>query len=161
VEGADNEGPPTPDPERVAALYAPQFEACERLVRTSWKNRPDGVTVDGPEDVRIVCSQQLGRATQTYLAVIRLCRAGLPEQALMLCRSLYEDLIATHWALLDENRAKVVDRVKRQERHWDELYERKVIGFTGEAPSKDALTEDEWDELDSEFAGGRRVGLVD
>jgi hypothetical protein len=73
----------------------------------------------------------------------------------MLCRSLYEDLVATQWALLPENRLTVIERVIRQERHWDELYEQAVDKVLGREPAPDELSEEVWKELHSEFEGGR------
>ena len=134
-------------------MYAPQIEACDRLLDAAWGNRPDGVEIAGPTDVRIVYIHQFGRATQSYRAATLLSREGLVYQALMICRSLYEDTIATLWALLPENRDTVMGRVSRQERHWDEMYLRKIDQATGRS-RRDAPTDDEWNELEREFSGG-------
>jgi hypothetical protein len=39
----------------------------------------------------------LFRSMKTYCAVLVLCESGFGEQAGMLCRSLFEDLLVTHW----------------------------------------------------------------
>src|SRR5262249_16086592 len=88
---------------------------------------------------------------------LALCRCGLPDQAQMICRSLYEDVIATHWARLAENRDFVVERVTRQERHWDERFDRALVGRgTTRSPSPNPVSAAEWDRLNKEFGGGTR-----
>jgi len=149
---------PAADPDKIRALYAPQLEGAESLLETIWSNRPDGVEIADDGGAQIVLVHLFGRATQSYRAVLSLCEAGLPDQALMICRSLYEDMIATHWARLEENRDGLVAKVVRQERHWDERQDRITVGRGGVvAPSaEEPMSEDEWNRLDAEFSGGTK-----
>src|SRR5690349_11586631 len=58
------------------------------------------------------------RSMKTYRAVLVLCDSGFGEQAGMLCRSLFEDLLVTHWmkrtgdAELDRRFEEHADRVR-------------------------------------------------
>jgi hypothetical protein len=45
------------------------------------------------------------RAAKTYAAALRLAEAGYGEQALMLARSLFEDMVDMHWIQLDPAQA--------------------------------------------------------
>jgi hypothetical protein len=146
---------PAADPATTTRLYAPQFEAAEALLGTVWESRPEGVEIDGIGDVRILLLHVFGRGTQSYQGVLALCRAGLPDQAYMICRSLYEDMIASYWARLDQNRDGLVERVLRQEKHWDERQDRAFRSLGTQVPD-DPMSEEEWNRLQDEFSGGTK-----
>jgi hypothetical protein len=158
VTQAPVEAVPAADPERIRRLYAPQFEAADALLDTVWTHLPEGFDHDDGNDVWLLLLHLLGRATQSYRAVLSLCGLGLPDQAYMICRSLYEDMIATHWARLEGNRGGLFEKVVRQERHWDERRDRvlREYGTRVERPGEGPMREEEWNELDEEFSGGTK-----
>src|SRR5690242_3119873 len=110
---APTEAVPGADPEKIRRLYAPQLEAADALLSTIWSGRPEGVEIKNARSAHVVLPL-FGRATQSYRAVLSLCVAGLPDQAYMICRSLYEDMIAMYWARLEENRDGLAEKVLRQ-----------------------------------------------
>lgn len=146
-------GPPTPSRSDLERRFAPQFEACDDLLAAVWTDRP--TALDRLEGYVAVLLQTLGRAITTYRAVLVTCRAGLPDQGLMLSRSLYEDLIAAHWAALPSNREIVWRRLVQQEQHTDDAWDQLTHEFWG-TKGRVHLSEEERAELDTLFAGGTK-----
>jgi hypothetical protein len=125
------------------------------LLKAAWVNRPNGFPMK-EADYRLVLIQIFGRTFSTFRSVVSLLRDGLPLQALMLCRSLYEDLIAAHWCSLPQNQEEAFGRVVRQERHSREHYLRAASGGYGLSIPESRMSEKEWKELNAEFSGGRK-----
>ena len=50
------------------------------------------------------------RSLKTFNAVLRLCDAGFGEQAAMLSRASFEDMVVAHWADEHPDEATRVDR---------------------------------------------------
>jgi hypothetical protein len=146
---------PAPSTERLARQFAPQFEACDRVLDVVWRDRPTAVRRVDHEPYQVVLLLVLGRAISTYRAVLLLCRQGLPTQGLMLCRSLYEDLIAAYWTVLPENREIALERVQMHERHHALLMDDVRADF-GSSHSAARNEDDERASLDELFAGGTK-----
>jgi len=74
---------------------AAELDTCQRLLARV----PPALETDDPGRVQsltlllVFCY----RAKKTYQAVLILCQRGLGDQALMLCRSLFEDMVDAHW----------------------------------------------------------------
>jgi SEC-C motif/Family of unknown function (DUF5677) len=148
---------PRPSSEMLAREWAPQFERCAVLLEVVWQNRPYPISRSktGTDDqlYKVVLVHVLGRAIRTYRAILTLCHAGQPAEALMLCRSLLEDVVATHWAALPENRQLVIDKIIRQEQFYDE--KRSIVSAeVHNRPYKREVPEDEYAALREEFRGG-------
>lgn len=86
------------DPE--AAAY---FRAGEELIVFLHRARPKTMSGDQQPlhwmsgDQQPLLWASLYRSMKTYRATLILCDSGFGEQAGMLCRSLFEDLLVTHW----------------------------------------------------------------
>jgi hypothetical protein len=152
---------PTPRVDKIARDWAPQFEACEQLLAVIWDARPaaipltDLVMADGQRtNVGLVLLHLLGRALTSFQATLTLCRNGFPTHALMLCRSLFEDVIAAHWAAMPAHRDEVPARAERQEKLNDELEARARATFLQQEYAS-PLPPDEFAALMKEFRGGR------
>ncbi len=97
------------------------------------------------------------RSTRTYEGVVRyLGECGFGEQGLMLCRSLWEDMVDAHWVALNEDLA-----VERLQQH--DLYSRFLRAevqrkypemFDDQQPPKVRLTNEQHKELRKLFRGG-------
>jgi hypothetical protein len=72
-----------------------RIEACERLVELTPESL-DTSDLKKVEHLTVVLSL-FYRAKTTYEAILSLCRSGFGQQALMLCRSLFEDMVDAHW----------------------------------------------------------------
>jgi hypothetical protein len=104
--------PPGPDLRRLAQRYAPQFDVCDRLLATVWALQPLQDVEEQP-----ILTLILRRSLAGYEAVLTLCRAGLPVQAMMIGRSLFEDVVAAYWSSLPENRDVALQRLYDQADH--------------------------------------------
>lgn len=82
----------------IEKLYGQQLAACVALrdfifeIARPWCGRPlDPGTEDG------LLAALFARSSNTYWAGFELARIGFGEQALMLNRSLFEDMVDAHW----------------------------------------------------------------
>lgn len=87
----------------IGKIHAKELQAGEDLrdllleaVRP-WGGR--ALDPNRPEDPLLAAL--LSRSATTFWAAIELCRIGFGEQALMLNRSLFEDMVDAHWVTLD------------------------------------------------------------
>lgn len=108
---------------REAKLYA-----CQRVLRfVKWMmdNWPElGRPINPNADV--LMHAVFARSTRTYEAVVKhLGNAGFGEQGIMLCRSLFEDMLDAHWISL--NRDLAIDRIKEHDQ-WCTHLRRNVVG---------------------------------
>src|SRR6266705_2630973 len=101
-----------PKEQRIATTFAPQLELCDRLLDEAWSTRPTRREIDS--EARAVLAAILRRSIDTYDATIRLCRAGFPDQALMLVRSLFEDEVSAFWLCVPEKRDLGLTRLRDQ-----------------------------------------------
>lgn len=80
---------------KIVAQFERQFRACETLLGWARRNRPAGPpTADHQGDLML---RTYARSSKTYSATLRLAALGYGEQACMLSRSLFEDMIVAHW----------------------------------------------------------------
>jgi hypothetical protein len=77
----------------IISDYAESFEACVALDDYARNHRPVESSSQTP-----VHTWTLARSARTYKVVVQLCRLGYGQQASMLNRTLFEDMIYTHWA---------------------------------------------------------------
>jgi Family of unknown function (DUF5677) len=100
------------------------------------------------------------RSAETFKAILFLLECGLPAQASMLARSLFEDLVVGHWLLL--NRGDPHWLVERFFRHRDAiaLYQTKVERATSwvmaDPPPSQAQLASRQSQLFKEFGGEAR-----
>lgn len=90
----------------------PLFDAGEALMVLIHTAKPKWI--EGDKDPLVWGS--IFRSMKTYRAVMILCDAGFGEQAGMLCRTLFEDMLVTHWIARTspaELRVKFVDHADR------------------------------------------------
>lgn len=101
--------------EQVERLHNRQLRACEELlhfvlgVLEPWRGRPLDQAHDG------VMAAIFARSLTTYWAALELGRIGFGEQAAMLNRSLFEDMVDLHWIV--ENPDTAVERYEAHLRH--------------------------------------------
>jgi hypothetical protein len=95
------------DPRIVARDYAPQFEAAIALRNAIWQSLPHR----GGNKFEVVLMNVLGRSIGTYHALLHLLGSGFTDQASMLNRPLFEDMVFGYWIALDRNRASADELV--------------------------------------------------
>jgi hypothetical protein len=117
---------PVPDETSLERRFKAQFEACEQLLTVVWSERPTGSDIR--ERWQVVVASILGRAISTFRATLHLCRVGLPTQAFILVRPLFEDLIACLWA--EAHKDVVVERIESKEAHSLLVEHRVMSGLT-------------------------------
>jgi hypothetical protein len=79
----------------------------------------EGLPACGPGD--ILLQTVLARSTRTYRGIMILANEGLGEQARMLARSLFEDMVDAHWVALNPELA-----VERASQHWRDSQHRRM-----------------------------------
>lgn len=77
----------------IEQQYADSFAACDALEQFAREHRP-------PEGVggTPVLTWTLARSARTFKTIVKLCRMGYGQQASMLNRTLFEDMVYAHWA---------------------------------------------------------------
>ncbi len=92
---------------QLAERYAEQLEACDGLrqfaldIRTPWGGRPLDDDMKH-EAILVVISS---RSLNTFWSAVELARIGFGQQAAMLNRSLFEDMIDAHWVTVEPDLA--------------------------------------------------------
>jgi hypothetical protein len=81
--------------------FEASFEACEALQDFAKAHRPGPVQ----HEARLIVAGTIARSDVTFKCIVKLCRMGYGEQASMLNRTLFEDMISAHWATLFPKRA--------------------------------------------------------
>lgn len=104
---------PEPDRVRLERDYAPQLAYADRLLETVWRARPENHELNDRYAFNMAAI--LGRSMSTFRGVLTLLRTGLPEQAWMLNRSLFEDLVAALWLSIPEKREEALDKIEMQD----------------------------------------------
>src|SRR3712207_2740432 len=91
-----------------------RYHVCERDLRWVAENAA-AWTADQPLDgADLLLLTFFARSTRTFEATTRwLAKRAFGEQALMLNRSLYEDMLGTHWISLNEDLA--VQRIQEHD----------------------------------------------
>ena len=105
--------PPEPEAFGIARRFGLQIEACEELLITGWEHRPPGDAL--VEHYQFILMNIFARSTVTYRAVLSLVRTGYDQQAVMLTRSLFEDVITAYWLALPEHRDEALQRIVAHE----------------------------------------------
>ena len=96
----------------IAHRFAKQFEFCALLRETVLEARPPKrEATDEPRALLLVILQ---RSIDSFDAIVHLCRVGLPVQALMVARSLFEDMVSGFWLTVDERQALALERIRDQ-----------------------------------------------
>jgi hypothetical protein len=107
----------------IRELFGEQLDALEALINFNlevgdpWRGRPLGDEHDpviGERD-QIIAGLQV-RASNTAWAALEMCRIGFGERALMLERSLFEDMADIYW-VAQSVPAEVVERFNAHEEH--------------------------------------------
>lgn len=155
-ELAEHRGQTADEAESLAAApgFAAKFEACRRLRDAAWDARPRLGTRDTSE---AVIRTTFARSLRTFNAVLRLCDAGFGDQAVMLCRSLFEDMVVSYW--LAEN-PQEAHRLDRHHLHQLVLYQEAVAkhGLIANTPVVESLSDEQRAKLASEFRRGLWTG---
>jgi hypothetical protein len=100
----------------------PPLLACVTLIDVM--NATSGFVVDTPLQQLVVST--VARSFSTFTAICGMLFDGLPTQAAMLCRPMFEDLVITHWLVLnDSDPAWLVDRFQRHKEAMA-LYQQKL-----------------------------------
>ncbi len=107
---------PRPDAARLEHRYRPQLEICDRLLGELWTHRPRPRDTNRDEYLALLLAI-LDRTLTTFDGVLALCRAGRPQQALMLDRSLFEDMVAAFWLSAHEPRSEALQLIRDQADH--------------------------------------------
>lgn len=100
---------------QVERFHARQLRACEALLAfvldllQPWRGRALDRSHDG------LMSAVFARSTNTYWAALELARIGFGEQAAMLNRSIFEDMVDLHW--ISENPDPAIERYEQHLHH--------------------------------------------
>ena len=97
--------------EEIQRRYPDQLAACEALRALAEAHRPSGRPT--PDDAGPVILDTFNRSTKTYAASVLLASEGFGEQAGMLNRALFEDMIVAHWI---KNHPASVEKMRRHSR---------------------------------------------
>lgn len=124
--------PLEPQPE-IVKQFAESFEACEVLDAFSREHRPVG------HGGMPVLTWTLARSARTFIVVVHLCRLGYGQQASMLNRTLFEDMVYAHWAARYPARSQKLMR-------WHEGYVKlRRIAVYKRHKLSHSMTPPEWD----------------
>lgn len=104
---------PTLIEHEIAHRFAKQFEFCALLREMVVETRPP--RADAKDEPRAILLVILQRSIDSYDAIVQLCRVGLPVQALMVARSLFEDMVSGFWLCVDNRQALALQRIREQE----------------------------------------------
>jgi SEC-C motif/Family of unknown function (DUF5677) len=101
----------------IAAGYGPRIDACERLreFAISMTEPWGGRALDNDRIEDLLVAVIFTRSISTYWAATRLARVGFGDQAAMLNRSLFEDMVDTHWVTVQPGVAK--ERLEQHDLH--------------------------------------------
>lgn len=156
---------PVPSTRSLEREWAPQFEASDALLLAVWSALPKAVprlALEEPDGaLPKVLTDLISRSITIYRAVLALCRGGFPTQAMILCRALFEDVIAAHWAVAPENRAVAAARLIDQERLADDIRARRLAEQGVSWGSDERLSEEERTRLTKQFRGGNQSWFGD
>jgi hypothetical protein len=86
-----------PDQEAIVIEYAAYVAACVELREFFRRHRADFSAQRNEAGYIVLWT--LPRSYRTFRVVVSLCKAGYGQQAAMLNRTLFEDMLAAHWAM--------------------------------------------------------------
>jgi hypothetical protein len=121
---------------------------------SGWKDG-EGRSIQDTAD--LLLQTVLARATRTYRSIVVLSQRGLGEQARMLVRSLFEDMVDAHWIAL--SRELAVERVEQHQRDSQERRLATARKFPERFPAplrelEPPMTDEERTELKKLFRNG-------
>ncbi len=128
----------------VRRRFESEFKSCEQLLTFI----EDRIPAEVQEYQQIVLLIFM-RATLTYRATLRLCSSGYVDQAQMLTRSLFEDMVMAYWVA--ENPDDAPERVVDQIDHMRLLRADVDQQHGGELPKDLQKLEERREELNSRF----------
>jgi hypothetical protein len=135
-------------PETFVETHASDLGRCVELFSLASRSEPLDVSREADEILYRIAA----RGTKTFRAVLHLCILGHGEQATMLNRSLFEDVLTAHW--VDLNPDEAVERLRKHERHTAILWKEHLAGRSmdlGALAELPDLTDEERQELQSLF----------
>ena len=86
-----------PDQEEILVEYGQYVAACVELQEFFRRHRADMAAPSNEAGYIVLWT--LPRSYRTFRVVVALCKAGYGQQAAMLNRTLFEDMLAAHWAM--------------------------------------------------------------
>jgi Family of unknown function (DUF5677) len=136
----------------IVEQFRPQFEACDALYEFAANNRPEPSGFSAVEGLLL---DTYARSTKTFQAIIRLAYVGYGEQAIMLGRPLFEDMIVGHWIRrnpdavrrLEEFRLLTVERLREKGNRYSKP------DVLEQLPTP--IARERRDELNEKFSGNR------
>jgi hypothetical protein len=134
--------------------YKERFGACRRLREAAWASRPVGV-VAGPDFNEAEPAQWMifFRSIQTFDAAIFLCDRGYGPQALMLGRSLFEDMAVAYRTRREPTRAResFIEHLEHSREVYRDSLRELGLPIPPELDATPALDPDRRAELDKKF----------
>lgn len=137
------------------AIYRIRIAACYSLLRFAIGTAQESGSIDAGEgNAQRILVSVFCRSTRTYEAIVRrLAKGAFGEQAAMLNRSLFEDMVDAHWIHLYP--AVALERLPQHDR-WSRHLRAKVQReyadfFDDRQPPEQDLTEEEVTELTKLF----------
>jgi hypothetical protein len=121
--------------DQIAEQYRSQLAACDRIrdhaiaLIENWTGRP----LDPEKGEEAILAAIFARSLNTYWAAIELTRIGFGEQAAMLNRSLFEDMVDAHWVSTEPELA--VERYEQHHEHSKMLLADAVTAYPNYFPS--------------------------
>lgn len=132
--------------------FAEPFAACEELNEFFRAHRAAERTRTAAS---LVATWTTARSYRTFLAVVHLCKCGYGQQAAMLNRTLFEDMVSAHWAVKHPEVA--VQRMAEHDQYTATLrgeeYAKHGINRPT-APKLPSYTEEERAKLDKRYRNG-------
>jgi hypothetical protein len=122
----------------TADRHGQELAGCDRLLDLvlglvkPWQGRP--LDPEGhPHDLLIAAL--LSRSTSTFWATLELARMGFGDQAAMLNRSLFEDMVDIHWVRAEPEAA--LERYEQHHEHGRMLYAEQIQKYPDLLPVVD------------------------
>jgi hypothetical protein len=136
---------------RITDELRREFEACQALLDFGLENRPSE-TPKGDAQADLVLATY-ARSSKTYQGLLRLAHVGYGDQALMLGRSLFEDMLIAHWIVKNTNAPGKLERYRRYTvvRLREAAHKYHRDDYLAQLPDTESRTQR--DELKNEFAG--------
>jgi hypothetical protein len=138
---------------RITDALRDEFAACEALLDFAQACRPTTLTAEDPRADLILGTY--ARSSKTFQGLLRLAHVGYGEQAAMLGRSLFEDMLVAHWILSTPDAPARLERFRRYTvvRLREAAHKHKRDDYLAQLP--DTETRQQREALKAEFAGSR------
>ena len=141
----------------LLSTFGEQFAACFALDGFSRDHRPSSSPT--PDAAGRIILWTYARSTKTFRASLRLAAGGYGEQAMMINRSLFEDMAIARWVERHPEEAlpQLTRHTKWARERWGKEMEETGLQLSSTEPSE--LSSGERKELNKEFMGKTWVGL--